>query len=64
MNGFITFVVLTTVLGMAGVNLSLPLVAEAGQAAAHHGLATGFNGFMGLCLSVAGVGLVLALKAK
>ena len=63
MNSFITFIVISTVLGMASVNLSLPLVNDAGQSAAQ-GVASGFNGFMISCLSIAGLGLVLAFKAK
>ena len=62
-NSFITFVVLATVLGMASVNLSLPLVPGAGLHALH-GTASGFTSFMVLCLSVAGLGFVLAFKSK
>lgn len=63
MNSFITFILLALGLGMASVNLSLPLVSEAGQYAMQ-GVATGINSFMVLCLSVAGVGFVLAFKSK
>ena len=62
-NSFITFVVLATVLGMTGVNLSLPLLAGAGQTAAQI-MVTGLNEFTVLCLSVVGVGLLLAVKEK
>ncbi len=63
MNSFITFVLLATGLGMASVNLSLPLVAEVGQTAAQ-GMVTGFNSFVVLCLSAAGLGFVLAFRSK
>ena len=63
MNSFITFVLLALGLGMASVNLSLPLLGEAGQLTAQ-GAANGMNGFMIFCLSVTGLGLVLAFKTK
>ena len=63
MNSFITFVLLALGLGMASVNLSLPLVSDAGYYAAQ-GAATGLNGFMIICLSVTGLGFVLAFKSK
>ena len=63
MNSFITFIVLATGLGMASTNLSLPLVSNVGQTVAQ-GAASGFNSFMFLCLSVAGLGFVLAFKSK
>jgi len=49
---------------MASVNLSLPLVSDAGQIAAPQDIVTGFNSFMVLCLSVTGLGFVLAFKSK
>lgn len=58
---FCTFVLLATVLGMASVNLSLPLVVDTGQIATQ-GIVTGVNGFITLCLSVSGLGFVLAFK--
>lgn len=64
MNSLITFIMLATVLGMASTNLSLPLVSDAGQIAAPQGVVTGFNSFMVLCLSVTGLGFVLAFKSK
>ena len=62
-NSFITFVVLATVLGMTSVNLSLPLLAGAGQTATQI-MVTGLNEFTVLCLSVVGAGLLLAVKEK
>jgi len=62
-NSFITFVLLAVGLGMASVKLSLPLLTETGQYAAQ-GAANGMNGFMILCLSVAGLGFALAFKSK
>jgi len=63
-NSFITFVLLATVLGMASVNLSLPLVSDTEQIAIPQDIVTGFNSFMVLCLSVTGLGFVLAFKSK
>ena len=63
MNSFITFVLLAVGLGMASVNLSLPLVSDTGYYAAQ-GAATGMNSFMIMCLSVAGLGFALAFKSK
>lgn len=63
MNSFITFVLLALGLGMASVNLSLPLLTATGQYAVP-GAASGINGFMIICLSVTGLGFVLAFKSK
>ena len=63
MNSFITFVLLALGLGMASVNLSLPLVTETGYHTVQ-GAATGLNGFMIICLSATGLGFVLAFKSK
>ena len=63
MNSFITFVLLALGLGMASVNLSLPLVTDTGYYAAQ-GAANGLNGFMVSCLGVAGLGFALAFKSK
>ena len=63
MNSFITFVLLALGLGMASVNLSLPLLGEASQLTAQ-GAVNGMNGFMIFCLSVTGLGFVLAFKTK
>ncbi len=63
MNSFITFVVFATVLGMTGVNLSMSMITGFEQTAAQ-GMVAGFNSFIVLCLSVAGVGFILAFKSK
>jgi hypothetical protein len=62
-NSFITFVLLALGLGMASVNLSLPLVTDTSYHAAQ-GAASGLNGFMIMCLGVTGLGFVLAFKSK
>ena len=61
MHSFLTFVLLAVGLGMASVNLSLPLVTEAAYYSAQ-GASTGMNGFMILGLSA--LGFVLVLKTK
>ncbi|MDH5447103.1 MAG: hypothetical protein OEY52_16260 [Gammaproteobacteria bacterium] len=63
MNSFITFVLLAVGLGMASVNLSMPVVEQTGYYAAQ-GAVTGMNSFMMICISVAGFGLVMAFKSK
>ena len=60
-NSFITFVLLAVGLGMASVNLSLPLVNETGYVMQS---SAGLDGFMLICLSMVGIGLVMAYNAK
>ena len=61
-NSFITFVLLAVGLGMASVNLSLPLVSETGYYLTQG--PQGFDSFMVICFSIAGIGLVLAYNSK